>query len=536
MNTWSRLADADPLAGTNVAALEKSPGLDGLMAELWETSGAALPLAREAGAWMETAPGEAPPTRLRPYRPVLRLGLAGVLVVALVTGALVTAQSGQRHPPSVAARFKTPFTTPVRAPRALARAWSASVSSDQNGWVLVGDIVPAGWKLHTVGPEPGYLTCASLDACYAVGDNAASSSGPADYDSLYFSGDGGLSWSVLSLPSGFTFTSGLACASPQLCYGAGMYENTPAFITTSDGAQQWSVRPMAKAIAILTCPMAAVCSGVTTGTPPSTDPATAGDWSQNSKVDFVHTDDGGLHWADHPLPEQDAVSALSCPEPLDCVVVGYSVDAPQGLDEYSAYSLTTEDGGASFTAGVLPPSFGFDYIGSISCADTQHCMALGLVTVDNVDQCVGNPPHPPSPLNSCSSGTRAMVSGIVTTSDGGRSWRVRPLPPDVPLPSLGSVSCFSDDGCWVSGEEAVPQGNNGGSAVILGTTDQGASWFKTTFTVPPGAPEDQGGDSYMSVGSMSCPSSRGCVALGASDQGSKATAVYSFRRPGPSPD
>jgi hypothetical protein len=43
----------------------------------------------------------------------------------------------------------------------------------------------------------------------------------------------------------------------------------------------------------------------------------------------------------------------------------------------------------------------------------------------------------------------------------------------------------------------------------------------------PDAPQDQGHDAYMMIGSISCSSARGCVALGLSDAGSEQTPVYS---------
>lgn len=544
MTAWSVLCDADPLAGRDQTSFEDSPALDAVVAELVASE--------DSAAWLsDPADGRAVPilgVRVHPLRPMVTGGLVVALVLVLAAVLVATGTIGpSRH---VAERFKTAFTTPLREPRPLARSWSSPVPRDQSGWELVGDISPAGWALHTTGPEPGFLTCASVDACYAVGDNSASDSGPAEYDSLYFSDDGGESWEVLSLPSGFAFTSGLSCASSEVCYGAGLYEDTPAFITTTDGAEQWTVRPMEDEIAILACPAVGICSAVTTGTPPKDDSGYQGQWSYDSAVTFLHTDDGGLEWGRRSLPEEDAVSGMSCPGPLKCVLVGYPVDVRQGPDVYSGYSLVTADGGASFTSGSLPAKFGFDQLASISCADASHCMAIGEVTVPNPDECVGNPPgvHPPSESSGslssstsissgwCLSGSRATVSGVVSTSDGGASWQLRPLPPDVPLPGLDDVSCYSDDGCFVVGSGAIPQGTNGGSAVILGTQNQGESWSMTTFTIPPGAPEDHGGDSYMSVGSISCPGSDGCVALGVSDQGSRTTPVYSFRHPAAGPD
>lgn len=98
----------------------------------------------------------------------------------------------------------------------------------------------------------------------------------------------------------------------------------------------------------------------------------------------------------------------------------------------------------------------------------------------------------------------------------------------MPQPSLDDVGCTDADTCWVTGSEAVPQGDDGGSSMVLGTTAGGVTWSKATFTVPPGAPEDVGHDAYLSVGQISCPvGGTGCVALGSVDQGSATTPVYS---------
>ncbi|MFZ0248460.1 MAG: hypothetical protein WAL61_00840 [Acidimicrobiales bacterium] len=114
------------------------------------------------------------------------------------------------------------------------------------------------------------------------------------------------------------------------------------------------------------------------------------------------------------------------------------------------------------------------------------------------------------------------------------SWTARPLPSDVPDPQLVSISCASPTTCWLSGQEAVPIviGNvhDGGSSVILGTNDEGATWQRVTFSVPSGAPNYYG-QSYLSMGPIACPTTRACVAIGAVAQGSKSTPVYSYRSP-----
>jgi hypothetical protein len=162
-------------------------------------------------------------------------------------------------------------------------------------------------------------------------------------------------------------------------------------------------------------------------------------------------------------------------------------------------------------------------------------MALGLTQVANPQQC-GHVTPQTTPdghkVISCSSGSTTLVSGVVTTSDGGLTWQEQALPANVPEPALSDVSCASGSLCFVSGEEAVPQqvgsGYNGGSALVLGTSDGGTTWTRSTFTVPANAPNDAGGDAYMAIGQISCPSTGFCLGLGVSDQGSTSTPVYSF--------
>jgi hypothetical protein len=99
---------------------------------------------------------------------------------------------------------------------------------------------------------------------------------------------------------------------------------------------------------------------------------------------------------------------------------------------------------------------------------------------------------------------------------------------------VADVSWASATICWIASEETVPQqngtgGTNGGSPVVLGTSDSGATWTNETFTIPAGAPEDVGQDSYMTVGKISCPRTSTCVGLGLSDRGSVSTPVYGYQ-------
>ena len=117
------------------------------------------------------------------------------------------------------------------------------------------------------------------------------------------------------------------------------------------------------------------------------------------------------------------------------------------------------------------------------------------------------------------------------SADGGRTWTERPLPSDIPQPDLSQISCPTDSTCYASGGEAIAQrfpggSSNGGSAMILATSDAGLNWSRIRFPVPAHVPAGMQIDSFMDVGGIQCPAVNACVALGLSDQGSRSTPVY----------
>jgi hypothetical protein len=226
-------------------------------------------------------------------------------------------------------------------------------------------------------------------------------------------------------------------------------------------------------------------------------------------------------------------------------------------------------------AGNFPSGFGRSYLSELSCADALHCSVTGniAISVANSPQCASLPqvgasptttPAPtaaPSPAVqsisrfesqvasseilkdaqsgssgfSCNSGGQTVISDIASSSNGGLTWTPDPLPADVPQPQLFGLSCPTDNECWAAGSDAVPQqiGNvhNGGSSVMLGTTDGGSTWSKVTFSVPTDAPNDYG-QSYLSIGLIACPSANVCLAQGSTAQSSPSAPLYSLVVPG----
>jgi hypothetical protein len=163
-------------------------------------------------------------------------------------------------------------------------------------------------------------------------------------------------------------------------------------------------------------------------------------------------------------------------------------------------------------SGALPRGFGVGYLSALSCGDTLHCMAIGNVMVPNPTPCA-------SAAATSMGGCPSEISAERDRHDKRRrvDLAAATAPERRPQPSLGDVACASASTRWVSGEEAVPVqiGNveDGGSAVLLGTTDGAATWSKVSFDVPASAPNFDG-QSYQAIGSISCPDTTTCLALG----------------------
>ena len=70
-----------------------------------------------------------------------------------------------------------------------------------------------------------------------------------------------------------------------------------------------------------------------------------------------------------------------------------------------------------------------------------------------------------------------------------------------------------------------------GSPVLIGTTDGGSTWSKVVFSTPATAPNPTG-QSYLSMGSVTCPTARVCLAHGMAAQNANYAPVYSLVVPG----
>lgn len=447
----------------------------------------------------------APPARQRKFLLGRRELIAAVATAAVVAALLVVLLPGHH-------RLTKPLHTAWAAARALPQARVNGTSGSSAGWRLASYLVSAGWQRDTAGPEPGNLTCPSAQTCYVEGDNSSSASGPADMDSFYASYNAGLTWSILPLPLGLVFTSALSCGSEVDCAAGALYNGQPVFVQTVDGGHSWTLEPLpARANGLifqLSCPTTATCDGLLT-TSAAQLPV---DQQFYGGTTFLRTTDAGQHFVTATFPSFEQMQSLSCPTASDCVAVGVAsadLSANAGLTSSKTFVAASANGGASWTQGRMPAGFGPGPFPQVACPDGDHCFMVGA----------SNP--------------ATGAGGVVMSANGGHTWTTRPLPADIPQPSLTQISCPTGSTCYVSGGEAIPQrfgkrAFNGGSAMILVTSDAGLHWSRIRFAVPAYIPRGMDFGAFMEIGDIQCPHVSACVALGVSDQGSISTPVYTY--------
>lgn len=501
-------------------------------------------------------PMTGPPARRHLSRRAMLAGAAAVVLMLGVlagTGVIEGAGSG----------LNGSFTTHWQEARHLEVGRSAH---GVGTWRLVDDRLTGTWQQNDYGPPPGFLTCATADRCYVMSGKypSAMAGAPLLSESLYVTSDQGTDWTVLPMPSGFDPSTALACVGATWCAAGGTYQGQPVLVTTADDGHSFRVTPLPGGVGrlyALTCPAAGACDGlVASSTGSITGPLDA---------TFLAVTSGGTTFSDHPILSGDSMVTLACTSPERCTVVG-ETDSTENTLIPAGVAAVTSDGGATWTTGSMPTGFGVQgMLSRLACTDATHCVVTGRVAIKNAEKC---PPTQPGGgtgtsgpslasiamtpavraisrtesaiaatwarktrgfggASECSGGAVTEVSVVATSGDGGRTWTPQALPGDVPNPQLNGVACPSAIECWVSGSESIPQkvgsGIDEGSPMLLGTTDAGATWSKVTFNVPATAPNPTG-QSYLTIGAISCPSANVCLAKGSGAQGADVSPVYSL--------
>lgn len=488
-------------------------------------------------------------------RSYVGLAAAVVALLGILAGTGVLGRSGGSI---------RPFSTPWQQERLF-----LSGKSGHGGgiWQLVGDFSSGTWTQNDYGPPPGYLTCASPGRCYVMAGKYSSPDvgAPLLSESLYVSIDQGANWGVLPMPAGFAPTTALSCSTPMWCAAGGTYEGQAVLLTTSDGGHSFRVTPLpsgAGKLYALDCPSPGSCDGLVAGSKaPGTGPLDAR---------FLSVRDGGALLRVRPILPGDSMVDLACVSARRCTVIGERDTSINALVPTGVVALTN-DAGRTWRAGRVPEGLGIQgQFSSLACTQAGRCYLIGEVAIRKPAECSTSVAHGVAPTASkaslsgfpmapairrlavdesriasqwarrtegfrhtysCSSPRHSVVNVIASSTNRGMTWTPMALPGNVPMPQLYGLACPSDSQCWAAGSEAIPQsigiGADQGSPVLLGTTNAGATWSKVTFTMGSGAPNPHG-QSYLAIGSISCPSAKVCLAQGIAAQGAGVSPIYAL--------
>lgn len=275
-----------------------------------------------------------------------------------------------------------------------------------------------------------------------------------------------LSWTVTPLgPAEF---NAVACSAPTYCVALGP---DGWMASSDDGGAQWTTGRMASfdntTFDSVVCPSASRCVAIGFD-------YEAISVSGYSEVGVAAVSlDGGRHWRHARISGSVYLSGgLACPTPDVCYA------AASGLHEaVSGFLLVSTDGGLTWPTSSGEPKYELD--GAISCPEVRSCWATG------------------------------GRYGLVTTTNGGRSWTLRHGPLGAGgLVGVSSLYCRNMLRCIAVGIEHSP-----GYPVVFVTDDGGSSWGFASFRSSSALLEEV--DGFGSLASVTCSTAQYCVAVGA---------------------
>jgi hypothetical protein len=384
-------------------------------------------------------------------------------------------------------------------------------------WKLVGYVAQPVLTQSQTGPGGGVLTCPTTSTCY-VADLGATQS------VLETSSDGGGHWTMTTLPQGFTLTTGLQCVSALQCYAGAIDQGSgtsmPALMATANGGNSWSSRSISAASGVLyslSCSSDQNCAGLMAANP----------LNPTASV-FVNTSNGGSHWTGSSLPASAVEHSLTCVSSSDCLVDGDVPSSPGAPGTGTV--LVTENAGSTWTSSSLPT--GTASVTDVTCPTAQDCFAIAAYVAQSLPSCPATPPTQPG-TELCGSTPGALVTEPIASGDGGDTWQLRQLPSSVPEPQIFGISCPTATQCWLVGSQAIATQSSvegtvegfGGSPLLVSTSNGGSDWSTVVVPTPQSAPND---DLISTIGTIQCPTTTSCIALGATIQAASHSIVYSY--------
>jgi photosystem II stability/assembly factor-like uncharacterized protein len=384
-----------------------------------------------------------------PARLAVSLALGVALVVAV---SVVTLSHGSNNP-------HTGKTTPTQE-------FASPTQTSSATWNLTGLVAASGWHPQSVGAtSPVQLICPTERTCIGSGVDLGvdQNSLPQQQNDIEVSNDGGASWQVAAVPRDGEYFNGFTCPSSTTCMTVGVQLNDgsgpppPSLYVTTDGGATWAVRVMPGVVwatAALACWTTTSCIVV----------------EQTKGFAAYVTNDAGQTWTSSQLPAgfigPPDSDSLQCSSDGRCVAMGIGFLA-YSADPAFAYST---DGGRVWQLGEAPPVHAG--AGSVlSCSDALHCMAVENAGLQN---------------------GLTEVRGVVTTSDGGRTWTATSAqglsPNSAPkYLRIGALVCVSATTCLASGQSggsATFDSNAVTQGLVAATSDGGQSWhFESLPTI-----------------------------------------------------
>jgi len=282
-------------------------------------------------------------------------------------------------------------------------------------------------------------------------------------------------------------------------------------------------------LSAVTCPSTSMCIAVGTGA------------SGNAMVE--QTTNAGESWTtDTKGVTGLGLNAISCAGAFHCVAVGG--ERRDGNLTATNAVLVSSDGGTSWTAFTLSSVNG--YLTSISCADTEHCMATAALGIGGTSTIIMTDDGglgwanlawspPPLPLNAvavigsqlnaitCTSVSDCLAVGqatfsttvsppietqgvVSTTSDGGQTWQTQLVPAN----DITDIACPISQDCLAVGQNTGYQ-----SMYQILTTNSGATWTVSSLV----SGTQIAGGHAPDVNAISCSNTLDCVAAGVVSSG-----------------
>jgi hypothetical protein len=340
----------------------------------------------------------------------------------------------------------------------------------------LGEVWTLRWQ-ETYNPSPtgsigaglDGVSCVSAKFCMAVGNFQTSS----NFQSLAQSWDGSF-WTSQATPQPtISYLNGVKCTSTTACVAVGDYLNgsTPVSLSENWDGSGWHMKttpnPTGSGESILTsvdCSASNACTAV-------------GFYKKanGNQLSLAERWDGSA-WSIEPTPNPSGTTielgSISCASSSSCMAVGYSL-----TPNYTMFAERWN--GTTWTLQTLPVPAGSTatYLAGVACTSGSSCVAVG-----NYDKSVS------VPMVEAWNGSKWSLQAVQTPSGSTGTY-------------LSGVSC-AGGACNAVGDYVL-----GGAAVTLGERQLGNNWSLQESDVPPNS-------LASSLAADSCYSPGGCMGVG----------------------